>query len=116
MHGAEPILAISLPIIITLGAFVMIVYIRKFENLERMAMIDKGISPELFKKEKTTSGPLRWSMLLVGFGLGLLMGYFLDEVFRMEEVGYFAMLFIFGGLGLGLAYIIEERKLKNKGQ
>jgi len=27
--------------------------------------------------------------------------------------GYFSMLFIFGGLGLGAAYLIEERKAKN---
>jgi hypothetical protein len=40
------------------------------------------------------------------------MGYWLDETFRMEETGYFSMLFIFGGLGLGAAYLIEERKSK----
>jgi hypothetical protein len=28
----------------------------------------------------------------------------------MDEAGYFAMIFIFGGVGLGLAYILEEKK------
>src|ERR1044071_6831740 len=61
MH-IEGVLGIMLPIIITLGAFVMVVYIRKFDNLERMAIIDKGLSPDLFKRDKkeSTSPVLRW--------------------------------------------------------
>lgn len=107
-----PVLGILLPIIITLGAFIMVVYIRKYENIERMAMIDKGLSPDLFKRERSTSGPLRSGLLLIGAGLGLLMGYWLDSSFNMQEVGYFSMLLIFGGTGLGAAYLIEEKKLK----
>ncbi|MEQ1588133.1 MAG: DUF6249 domain-containing protein [Cyclobacteriaceae bacterium] len=107
-----PALGIMLPIIIALGAFVMVVYIRKFENIERMAIIEKGLSPDLFKKERSTSGVLQASLLLVGAGLGLLIGYWLDRTFDMEEVAYFSMIFIFGGLGLGLAYLIEEKKRK----
>jgi hypothetical protein len=48
----------------------------------------------------------------MGAGAGLLFGYFLDMNFRMQEVGYFSMLFIFGGIGLGLSYLIEEKKNK----
>lgn len=108
-----PALGIMLPIIITLGAFVMIVYVRKYDNIERMAIIDKGLSPDLFKRERNTSGTLRASFLLIGAGLGLLIGYSLDRAFDMEEVAYFSMIFIFGGLGLGLAYLIEEKKSTN---
>jgi len=104
-----PALGIMLPIIITLGAFVMVVYIRKYDNIERMAIIDKGLSPDLFKKERSTSGALRASLLLIGAGVGLLMGYWLDRAFDMEEVAYFSMIFIFGGLGLGVSYLIEEK-------
>lgn len=108
-----PVLGIMLPIIITLGAFVMIGYLRKFENIERMAIIEKGLSPDLFKKDKSSaSGTLRAALLLIGVGIGFLMGYWLDRSFDMEETGYFSMLFIFGGLGLGLAYMIEEKKHK----
>jgi hypothetical protein len=106
------IMGVLLPIIISLGAFVMVVYIRKFANLERMAIIEKGLNPDLFKKEQSTSGALRAALLLMGSGFGLLMGYWLDRSFDMEEVGYFSMLLIFGGVGLGLAYLIEERKAK----
>ena len=101
-----------IPIILGLGAYVMIVYIRKFENLERMAILEKGLSSEFFKKSHSTSGALRASFLFIGAGLGLLMGYWLDKAFDMEEIAYFSMLFIFGGIGLGLAYLIEEKKSK----
>lgn len=109
-----PLFGMMIPIIITIGAFVMVVYIRKFENMEKMAIIDKGLDPSLFKSAKSwpTSGALRSGMLLIGAGMGLLMGYWLDRAFHMDEVGYFSMLFIFGGLGLILSYLIEERKLK----
>jgi len=107
-----PALGILLPIIITLGAFVMAVYLRKFQNMERMMIIEKGLAPDLFKSEfKVKSiSTVRWALLLIGVGIGFLMGYWLDKTFDMEEVGYFSMLFIFGGLGLGLAYLIEARK------
>ena len=106
-----------LPMVMAIGAFVMVVYIRKFENIERMAIIEKGLDPKLFKRDRNDSPSpvLRWALLLLGAGLGLLVGYMLDEAFFMEEVAYFSMLFIFGGLGLFTAYVIEEKKARNKG-
>lgn len=106
-----PVLGILLPIILTLGAYIMVVYLRKFENTERMSMIEKGVAPDIFRKQRIGGGGiLRWSFLLIGVGIGFLMGYALDSMFRMDEVGYFSMLFIFGGLGLGLSYFVEEKK------
>lgn len=109
------IIGVMIPIIMAIGTFITIIYIRKFQNMERMAIIDKGLDPGIFKKESTTAPTLRSSFLLIGAGLGLLMGYWLDRAFDMEEVGYFSMLFIFGGVGLGLAYLIEESKAKKQG-
>jgi len=108
------IMGIMIPIISVIGLFITMIYIRKFQNLERMAIIEKGLSPDLFKQESSTAGTLRGAMLLIGAGLGLLLGYWLDRSFNMEEVGYFAMLFIFGGAGLGIAYLIEEKKNRKK--
>lgn len=94
----------------------MIVYLRRFENAERMSMIEKGVDPTLFTKRRrgNTSGPLRASLLFIGAGVGLLIAYFLDRAYDMEEIAYFSMLFIFGGLGLGAAYIVEEKKIKEE--
>lgn len=106
-------LGVMIPIVAIIGSFVLVIYLRKFTNTERMAMIDKGVSSELFNsinKPGIISASLRASLLLIGGGLGLLLGYMLDNQFRMEEVGYFSMLFICGGIGLGVAYLIEEKK------
>ena len=109
------IMGIMIPIIGTIGLFITIIYIRKFQNLERMAIIEKGLAPDIFKKESSSSaGTLRAALLLMGAGTGLLFGYFLDRAWDMEEVAYFSMLFIFGGLGLGIAYVLEERKQAKK--
>jgi hypothetical protein len=108
-------LGVMVPIIMIISIAIMVVYIRRFVNQERMAMIDKGVNPEIFantNKGLDVSITLRFALLLIGMGLGLLMGYSLDRAFDMEEVGYFSMLLIFGGVGLGLAYLIEERKAK----
>ncbi len=108
------IMGTLIPIIISIGVFITIVYIRKFQNLERMAIIDKGLNPDLFKRESSTAPTLRLALLFIGAGTGLLFGYFLDRAWDMEEVAYFSMIFIFGGIGLGLAYLIEEKKMKGK--
>jgi hypothetical protein len=110
------VLGVMIPIIGIVGAFIMIVYLRRYENAERMAMIEKGVDPTLFAKKQrgTNTGPLRAALLFIGAGLGLLVAYFLDRAFYMEEVAYFSMLFIFGGLGLGAAYLVEEKKIKEE--
>jgi ABC-type Co2+ transport system permease subunit len=109
------ILGIVMVIIAIVGAYIMIVYLRRFTNEERIAMIEKGVDPQFFnvKKAFNTSLPLRASLLMIGGGVGLLLGHFLDRTFDMEEVAYFSMLFICGGIGLGASYLIEENKLKS---
>ena len=107
------IIALFIPIVSVIGAFIMIIYLRKYENQERMAMIDKGIDLNSIRKPKRSDGTVSWSFLLIGVGIGLLMGYFLDVTFDMEEVGYFSMIFIFGGAGLGLSYLVALKKNEN---
>lgn len=109
------IIGVMIPIIGIIGAIFIVIYLRKFQNIERMAILEKGLDPSLFKVERSTAGTLRAALLFIGAGIGLLMGYWLDVTFDMEEVAYFSMLFIFGGIGLGLAYMIEEKKNQGNG-
>ncbi len=107
------VIGVMIPIVLIVGTFMMIVYLRKYQNQERMAMIERGVDPKIFvntKKTRNAAPTLRASLLLIGIGLGILVGYFLDYHYDMEEAGYFSMLFLFGGIGLGLTYIIEERR------
>ena len=112
------VLAIMIPIVAIISGVTMIIYLRRYENVERMSMIEKGVDPSLFTKKHRggNSGPLRAALLFIGAGLGLLIAYFLDRAYDMEEVAYFSMIFIFGGLGLGAAYLIEEKKIKEERQ
>lgn len=110
------IIGVFIPIVMTICAAVIWIYLRRYENQERMAMIEKGVDPKSFRlnRLRDSSSALRASLLLIGAGLGLLLGYFLDRAFYMEEVAYFSMLFICGGLGLGASYIIEEKKNRDE--
>ncbi len=113
----EGVLAIIWMIILSVGILITIVYMRKYTNIERLGMIEKGLNPgDLSIPIRTGKAlwPLRFSLLLIGAGLGLFAGYFLDTALNMEEVAYFSMLFIFGGTGLGIAYIIEEKRDKEE--
>jgi F0F1-type ATP synthase membrane subunit c/vacuolar-type H+-ATPase subunit K len=89
-------------------------------NKERLALIEKGAEASLFNTGKPARAPINWGrfalkmgMLLIGIGLGIIAGAILEasSVFPSEEAGYFAMIFIFGGLALVLYYLIE-RKMK----
>lgn len=109
------VLGVMIPIVAIIGAFIMIVYVRRFENAERMAMIEKGVDASIFpKKSRSPFGALRASLLLIGAGVGLLLGHFLDRAYDMEEVAYFSMLFLFGGIGLGISYLVEEKRIREE--
>ena len=113
----EGYLAFMIPIVACIGIFIVIIYVRKYQNEERLAMIEKGLDPQFFnlRPPMNTSWSLRLSLLLIGAGAGLLMGNFLDRIVGLqEEVAYFSMLFIFGGIGLMISYLIEEKKLKDR--
>ena len=109
----EPqIIGVFIPIVAIIGVVIMVVYLRRYENIERMAMIDKGMSPADLKRPKEEGfTSLKFGLLLIGAGLGFLVGYFLDANTRMEEIAYFSMLFVFGGIGLLIAYFMQQRKM-----
>jgi hypothetical protein len=111
--------------------------IRYMRNRENMAMIEKGLDPNI-KPERPRPAPfrnLKWGLLLVGAGLGLLCAYLLDNTllyrlghshhvfsdgnFNDETTGanvaiYFALIAIGGGLGLITSYRIEKKELLDK--
>jgi len=115
-------------ILLSLGICMTIFGIRYMRNKENMAMIEKGLDPNL-KPEKPRPAPfrnLKWGLLLVGAGLGLFAAYLMDNtiLYRIghdhDEVNganvsiYFAMIAIGGGLGLISSYRIEKKELLDK--
>jgi hypothetical protein len=121
MHGGE----ILVPILICLGFFAMvfgIVYMQKRENL---AMIQNGLNPKEFANRPAPYRNLKWGLLLVGAGMGLLLAYILDQYVLIGRGGryhdndneaiYFALIAIGGGLGLISSYRIEKKELLDRG-
>ena len=49
---------------------------------------------------------------IIYVGVILLLLLALSALISGSEVAYFSMIFVFGGGGLGLAYLIEEKKAK----
>jgi hypothetical protein len=84
-------------------------------NKERLALIEKGLDAGIFKEAGQIHwryGALKFGLLAIGIGIGLVVANILDANNIMdEEVAYFAMIFIFGGLGL-LSYYKLMGKIK----
>jgi hypothetical protein len=104
-----------------IGAFAMIFGIRHLSNKEKMAMIERGIDPGLQKSTPKPFLSLKFGLLLVGLGIGLLVallsvrGMFGSDMNHGEEgqavAVYFGCLGIFGGLGLITSYFVEKKWL-----
>jgi len=104
-------------IIISLGLFAMIFGIVYLYKRERMAMIERGMDPRRYKPRSSPSPILKWAFLLVGAGLGLLLANVISRtILKTADYDdsnvaiYFALIAIFGGLGLFLSYRIEKKE------
>jgi uncharacterized membrane protein len=112
-------LGIMAGIIISLGFFAMIFGVFYLYKRERMAMIERGMDPRRYKPQSAPYQNLKWGLLLIGAGVGLFLAYTLDRtVFSRTENDnvaiYFALIAIFGGLGLLASYRIEKKEISDK--
>jgi hypothetical protein len=105
-------------------AGVAIVLWKYFEgrHKERMAMIEKGVNPADFKSatpirlwQGNVLSNLKWGLLLVFGGIGLLVGLQLEYYFGFHEGGaVFGSILIAGGLALIIFYLIAAKKIKKE--
>ena len=104
-----------IPIVFFISLFGMIfgiVYIRSREN---MAMLEKGLNPRI-KDGLQPFTNLKYGLLLLGAGLGLLAAYLIDSNMSHKTADpgdnpaiYFALIAVGGGLGLIVSYAIEKK-------
>lgn len=90
-------------------------------NKERMALIDQGASPELFKTKRdprerrsgsnSVKFTLKFGLFLTGIGLGFLVSVFIEPMFTKEiwPLAVTGVVFIFGGIGLVVGYFLGLR-------
>ncbi len=93
------------------GTILLIIFLTH-RHRERKSLIEKGISAELLvstTKDRTQES-LKYGILAIGLAVGILIGNILDEYTRMsEEVSYFSMIFLFGGLALLTFYTLAKK-------
>jgi hypothetical protein len=89
---------------------------------ERMAMIEKGVNPVDFKSpspfrfmQGNILSNLKWGLLFVFAGIGLLVGLQLQYYFGFHEEGaVFGTMLIAGGLALIIFYFIASKKINHE--
>ena len=113
-------LGILCGIIVSLGFFAMIFGIIYLYKRERMAMIERGMDPRRYKPRSAPYPILKWAMLLIGAGLGLLLANIISRTllktadYDDDNVAiYFALIAIFGGLGLFASYRMEKKEISD---
>jgi len=76
---------------------------------ERVALIEKGADATIFESSKQPSS-LKWGLLLVGIGTGILLGKVLAVYTTLqEEPAFFSMICLFGGIGLIVYHLIAHK-------
>lgn len=88
---------------------------------ERMAMIEKGVSPADFKgvpvREMLRANPLsslKWGLLAAFVGVGLIAANWLDRAYYFADSIYIASMLVFGGVALIIFYFIAARKARQE--
>lgn len=108
---------VLVPILVPLGFFALIfgiVYMNKKENL---AMIEKGMNPKEWSNRPAPYKNLKWGLLLLGAGIGLMLAYFITQYMLHDDENpalWFALIAIGGGSGLVASYRIEKKELLDK--
>ena len=70
---------VLIPIVMFAGAFAMIFGIYYLKTRQNLAMIEKGMNPKQFANRPAPYKNLKWALLLIGAGLGLFLAYLLDN-------------------------------------
>ena len=114
MNGPEVIV----PVVMFAGGFAMVFGIVYLKTRQNMAMIEKGMNPKEFANRPAPYKNLKWALLLIGAGCGLLAAYLLDNYLIQDYISnrnddntaiYFALIAIGGGLGLFGSYRMEKK-------
>ncbi|MEA3504919.1 MAG: DUF6249 domain-containing protein [Bacteroidota bacterium] len=105
-------------LMVIFGSIITIIYLQ-IRKKERMALLQSGKDASFFdsnnKKTTTSSSSLKYGLLLVGVGLGILIANILVASAIMgEDVAYFSMIFIFGGIALLTDFFISRNHAKTK--
>lgn len=108
---------VIIPVVIFLVIFGIFYLYFSSRNKERMALIEKGADASIFYGPRT-EGSGKWvltvGILAIGISVGVLVGYLLESAGMDDDTAYPASIFLFGGVGLVVAYFLSKRINGNK--
>ena len=101
-------------LVAVIGAFtslIILIYLffKSRQNI-RMALIESGKSAGIFKEESNRFPALKYGMVSVGVGLGLLLGSAFESDTFPAPLPHFSMMLILGGGGLILYYMFVNKR------
>ncbi|MBI2793511.1 MAG: hypothetical protein HYX66_02540 [Ignavibacteria bacterium] len=107
---------IFVPIIAIVSVFLFLWRASENKRKVRLTMIEKGMDPSLLEVPRDESshkyGALRWGMLLLGAGLGLFIGFTLNELVIHEQHSMYMVVsctLLFTGLGLVIYHQLASK-------
>jgi hypothetical protein len=104
---------ILVPLIIFGVIFGIVYVVTTARHKEKMALIEKGADPTLFKRQQmkfSQYNTFKYGLLLVGIAVGIIIAAIMDEINLIDQVaGYFSSILFFGGLALITAYLLRNR-------
>lgn len=116
-----------IPILVPIAGFILVFGIMYLKSRENMALIERGINPKQYTAQPKPFVNLKYGLLLLGCGLGLLAAILIDGMIDHTKVTpggstyhddfeelYFALIAIGGGLGLVTSYAVEKKQWLDK--
>ncbi|MBS1493515.1 MAG: hypothetical protein JST55_08390 [Bacteroidetes bacterium] len=126
MNNAAEALIPIFGIIFTFGIPGIIIFWWLYtRHRERMRLIEKGLAPEEVKsyfsstsvsKPRNAFSALKWGILITFLGLGIFIANLLEDKYNMSDGMTTGLVFVFGGLGFILYYVLVKSKLTDKKQ
>jgi hypothetical protein len=111
------------PIIGSIGLFTMIIFLRRYQHLERMRMIERGFNPADMNRIWAKRDPfrhLRLACTAIGVGIGWFVGIILrNEVWHDSDDIMVASVVLMGGIGLFSGYLVQyglQNKARKEGR
>lgn len=104
---------IIVPITFIVSIFGIIYLLITSRHRERLSMIKMGIPASAMEnKSKRLANTLKTGMLCIGIGIGIVVGFLINNSINRPEnpIFYFASIFLFGGISLILNYRMEKNR------
>jgi inner membrane protein involved in colicin E2 resistance len=109
---------VIVPVVLFGGLYALIAYVYhvKTRKSERLALIAAGKDAGIFNeadRKPSTDLSIKYGLLMIGVGVGLLMGELLVWISAIEPaVAYVSMSLLFGGLSLVVFYLFQRKHEK----